>query len=200
MIDLHDGRTSSFTLLFRYQSSTSWRSSPRPLLNWSDELLLERLWDCFCPGINGDCIMVRCPSGDLETALPLNCSEYAPLHDAARDLENELPFPLPDGVMMLSILGYRWIFDWTGIDCTDGGGEAEDSRRAIVEDGWSWWTLTVGSGICSDATVAGVGTKKVAPDSGFMDGVAGLLYDGPVALAPPLLNVSTYLHGGKEMI
>ena len=26
-----------------------------------------------------------------------------------------------------------------------------------------------------------------------MDGVAGLLYDGPVALAPPLLNVSTYL-------
>jgi hypothetical protein len=51
-----------------------------------------------------------CPSGDLVLAKALSCSEYVPLQDAARDLENELLLlndDTPDpwyGVEMLSIL------------------------------------------------------------------------------------------------
>jgi hypothetical protein len=55
---------------------------------------------------------------------------------------------------------------------------------------------TLGPGICSAATAAGVGTKNFAPDSGVIDGAAGLLNDVAAlkAVAPlPLLNVSTYL-------
>ncbi|KAG8094148.1 hypothetical protein GUJ93_ZPchr0012g21848 [Zizania palustris] len=57
-------------------------------------------------GINGDCIWS--PLGDLDMALVLNWSDgYVPLQDAARDLGNELPFAVPDGVMMFSMLGCR---------------------------------------------------------------------------------------------
>lgn len=106
---------------FEYQSSTSWRSSPNPpLLNWlRDELLWERLWEGLTPGIiGGDCMV--CPSGDLEAAVLLICSEYVPLHDAARDFEKE-PLPVPEGVMMLSMLGCRCM---PGCICIGGGGEA----------------------------------------------------------------------------
>jgi len=71
-------------------------------------MLLERLCDSF-PGMSGDGMV--CPSGDLVLAKVLSCSEYAPLQDAARDLENELLLLLTDdtpdpwyGVEMLSIL------------------------------------------------------------------------------------------------
>jgi hypothetical protein len=73
-------------------------------LNCSDELLLERLCGGLFPGIIGDGMV--CPSGDLETAVPPNCSGYAPLHDDALDLDIELP-ALSEGATMLSILGYR---------------------------------------------------------------------------------------------
>ena len=54
-----------------------------------------------------------CPSGDLALEKALSCSEYVPLQDAARDLENELLLlndDTPDpwnGVEMLSILDWR---------------------------------------------------------------------------------------------
>ena len=82
-------------------------------------MLWERLWEGLVPGINGGDCMV-CLSGDLEAAVLLGCSEYVPLQDAARDLENEL-LPLPEGVMMLSMLGCRCMLDCS---CIGGGGEA----------------------------------------------------------------------------
>jgi hypothetical protein len=112
-----------------HQSSTSWRSSPRPF-SWRDELLWERLWEDLNMGMNGgDCM--PCKSGDLEMAVLFGCSEYVPLHDAARDLENEL-LPLPEGVMMLSMLGCRWKLDCT---CIGGGGEAYEDESTGKEDG-----------------------------------------------------------------
>jgi len=73
-------------------------------------MLLERLCDGF-PGMSGDGMV--CPSGDLALEKALSCSEYVPLQDAARDLENELLLlndDTPDpwnGVEMLSILDWR---------------------------------------------------------------------------------------------
>jgi hypothetical protein len=101
-----------------HQSATSWRSSARPL-SWRDELLWERLWDGLSPGMKGgDCI--ACKSGDLEAGVLPGCSGYVPLQDAARDFENEL-LPLPEGVMMFSMLECRWKLDCT---CIGGGGDA----------------------------------------------------------------------------
>lgn len=160
-------------------------------------MLWERLWEALVPGIKGgDCM--ACSSGDLEVAVLLSCSGYVPLHDAARDFENEL-LPVPEGVMMLSRLGWRGMVDCS---CIGGGGEAYDGSTAGEEDGpskcaVSLCALAVASVVSIDVSAAGVGTKKLAPGSLFADGIAGLLYDGaPKAFPPPpppLLNVSTYL-------
>lgn len=48
---------------------------------------MERLCDGL-PGMSGE--RTVCPSGDLVPAKALNCSEYVPLQDAARDFENEV--------------------------------------------------------------------------------------------------------------
>jgi hypothetical protein len=54
-----------------------------------------------------------CPLGDLVPEKALYCSEYVPLQDAARDLENELSLLNDDtpepwyGVEMLSMLDCR---------------------------------------------------------------------------------------------
>lgn len=84
--------------------------------------------------------------------------------------------------------------------CISGGGELNAVSIAGEDDGSSCRVVppwAPGSAICSEATVAGVGTKNFAPDIGFIDGAAGLLYvAAPKALAPPpppLLKVSTYL-------
>ena len=91
--------------------------------------------------------------------------------------------------------------------CISGGGELNAVSIAGEDDGSSCRVVSLwapGSAICSEATVAGVGTKNFAPAIGFIDGAAGLLYDvtAPKAFAPPppppLLKVSTYLQ--KEML
>lgn len=89
------------------------------------------------------------------------------------------------------------------VDCIGaaGGGVLNAASEACKDDGSSCWAVSLWASdraICSAAMTAGVGTKNFAPDSGLIDGAAGLLYDGaaPKEFAPPpppLLKVSTYL-------